>query len=348
MNADERRQLEEQLSAYLDGELTEPERARIEAFLAENAEARRLLEELAATVAGLKALPRARASEEFSQNLRARLERRALLAGGPSAQTVPPPLPSRFGRWITAAAVLALAFVGTFVTWSVSRQEPDTPRPRLVRQVAHEGETSESPGRLSAGSEQTHGTREAGDKPPLWTFAKRREPDGTRDTPGPESSRAPGVPAVSQPAALPSGGDVIASIPPESQPRSARLARGPVGDGLSARGRSMETHPTKPAPLAEARTTQHSPVASHPVPKGTSAFAVVMKELSKMAASAPTSPTANRPAAIGAGANRDAIQPVTSSTAPAQTRPSTQPAISSAQPAATQPEVTATHPAPSP
>jgi len=146
MDPETRRQLEEQLSAYLDGELTEPQRAVVEAFLAEDADARRLLDELKTTVEALKGLERAEASEQFSRNLRARLERRALLGNQRTGRTAPPPIPSRLGRWMAAAAVLALAFVGTFVTWTVTHQKNGPlPTKFALRDKVDVERTSEAP-----------------------------------------------------------------------------------------------------------------------------------------------------------------------------------------------------------
>ena len=85
MDEKKRQQLEGQLSAYLDNELSETERAEIEAFLAEYEEARELLAELRATIEIVKQLPRAKASDQMMDGLRARLERDALL-GQTSAQ----------------------------------------------------------------------------------------------------------------------------------------------------------------------------------------------------------------------------------------------------------------------
>ncbi|HSW45563.1 MAG TPA: hypothetical protein VLM89_08325 [Phycisphaerae bacterium] len=110
------------LSAYLDGELTESQRAEVEAFLAADAEARQLLEELRATVAGLRSLPRTKVSDDFADSLRAHIERRALL-GNASLRRAPrvSAAPS-MGRRMAAAAVIALAVTAGYVTWSFTRE----------------------------------------------------------------------------------------------------------------------------------------------------------------------------------------------------------------------------------
>src|SRR5438552_55552 len=113
MTPDERAQLESDLSAYLDGELTGPERAQVEAFLAEYPEARSLLDELRLTAESVHSLPRAQAAEELLEGLRSRLERRALLeAPALPDEAVPPPSGPSWMKWMAAAAVIGLT-VGT-------------------------------------------------------------------------------------------------------------------------------------------------------------------------------------------------------------------------------------------
>ena len=72
----------EQLSAYLDGELTESQRQEVERLLASDAEARKILDELRRTAEMLRALPRPRLTPAGASGLTARLERESLL--GPS------------------------------------------------------------------------------------------------------------------------------------------------------------------------------------------------------------------------------------------------------------------------
>ena len=73
------RQIDERLSAYLDGELSEPERAELEPGLAEPETARQL-DALRALERELRDLPRIDTSPDFAERFRARLEHeRALL-----------------------------------------------------------------------------------------------------------------------------------------------------------------------------------------------------------------------------------------------------------------------------
>jgi len=123
MDAGRRQELESQLSAYIDGELTDEERAEVEAFLAQDAQARLLLTELRATVAGLRSLPRAKASGDLTAGLRSRLERRALLGTDQTTSAVPSAASPFSARWLAAAAVIALAVVAGIVMWSFTEQE---------------------------------------------------------------------------------------------------------------------------------------------------------------------------------------------------------------------------------
>lgn len=108
MDEKKRQQLEGQLSAYLDNELSKSERAEVEAFLAEYEEARELLAELRATVEIVKQLPRAKASDQMMDSLRARLERDALLGQTDFERPDEQGSISWGWRWIGAAAVIAL------------------------------------------------------------------------------------------------------------------------------------------------------------------------------------------------------------------------------------------------
>lgn len=108
------------LSAYLDGELT-PQRAReVERHLAESAEARHTLEALRAISAGLADLPRVRAPAALPTSL----------GHGtghvPAFQKRPPAGRARALRIVTRiSAAAALIIVGVFAGWSMlNRTEP--------------------------------------------------------------------------------------------------------------------------------------------------------------------------------------------------------------------------------
>jgi anti-sigma factor RsiW len=73
----------EQLTAYLDGELSKEQRAEVEGLLADDEEARTLLEELRRTSKLVASLPRGRAPSNLGEEVTARLEREALLDDPP-------------------------------------------------------------------------------------------------------------------------------------------------------------------------------------------------------------------------------------------------------------------------
>lgn len=66
---------EEMLSAYLDGELSAEDRARVEAWLADSADARHLLDELRAVRSGMKSLPRNQLAADLGPAVLQRAER---------------------------------------------------------------------------------------------------------------------------------------------------------------------------------------------------------------------------------------------------------------------------------
>ncbi|MHC4672170.1 MAG: anti-sigma factor family protein [Planctomycetota bacterium] len=122
MNPDRQQKLEEQLSAYLDGELNPQQRQEVEDFLAQDPQARTLLQELRATINTVRSMPRAKASTELMDGIRARLERQALL-GEPEPIEAPPPRSYRYvGRWIAAAAVIVLSFTAAYMMRTITEQ----------------------------------------------------------------------------------------------------------------------------------------------------------------------------------------------------------------------------------
>ncbi len=69
---------EELISAYVDGELSPDERAQVEKWLAESAEARQLYEELRTVRASLQSLPRHRLEQDLGPSVLRRAERSVL------------------------------------------------------------------------------------------------------------------------------------------------------------------------------------------------------------------------------------------------------------------------------
>lgn len=128
---DERRaQLEAQLSAYLDDELTPKQRTEVEAFLAKDTQARAMLAELRAISSALRGLPRARASSDLMENLRGRMERKALLG---EQEVIPPKAGggmSSTGRWVAAATIVLMTGVAGYVTWIINGSDTHIASPQ--------------------------------------------------------------------------------------------------------------------------------------------------------------------------------------------------------------------------
>jgi len=100
----------EQLTAYLDGELSDAERAAVEQWLAVDADARRMLEELRRTARLVGSLPRERTPAGMSDALRARLERASLL--GEAAGALPRSRTSWLRPVALAASIMLVCTVG--------------------------------------------------------------------------------------------------------------------------------------------------------------------------------------------------------------------------------------------
>lgn len=99
--------IEARLCAYVDGELDAVERADIERHLADNAQHRRLIDELSRQRDMLRALPRARAPRDVSETLNSQLERSVLLGddADDEARIV------RISHWAQYRAAAALLFL---------------------------------------------------------------------------------------------------------------------------------------------------------------------------------------------------------------------------------------------
>lgn len=124
MCAEQRDDIIEQLSAYLDGELSEQEVARIERELETDPQSRRLLEELARTAECVRDLPVESAPAGLRESTVAMLERDMLLgAAGEEAGGLPHPSRPVL-RWLATAAVVALACTAGYFTLSQAGRGP--------------------------------------------------------------------------------------------------------------------------------------------------------------------------------------------------------------------------------
>ena len=123
-------QFAEELSAYLDDELSDDQREIVEEKLRRSEPARRLLEELRTTSRIVSALPRHEAPPSVVENLNAQLERTQLLAGLDSAETVVATKRTGWRRRLSMAAMIAVVTIGGW--WIISG--PGSPPSGLNRQ----------------------------------------------------------------------------------------------------------------------------------------------------------------------------------------------------------------------
>ncbi len=104
--------LDEWLSAYLDGELTEKEAQLVEGALREDESARRRLTDLRRTVSLVTGLPRHAAPPTLADEILARLERTELLGDVEQSNTLKPRRRWRVPMWTSLAAALGLSVLG--------------------------------------------------------------------------------------------------------------------------------------------------------------------------------------------------------------------------------------------
>jgi hypothetical protein len=148
MKPDRSDNLEDQLSAYLDGEVTDAERADVEAYLAANEQARRTLAELRRNAELLRALPRAKAPDGLLELISAQMERQELLGGEslPSSGVGPPV--RGVGRWLASAAVILMAASAGYLTFTHLRKTPSGATPGPVGPIVDaRGRTARAPAR---------------------------------------------------------------------------------------------------------------------------------------------------------------------------------------------------------
>jgi anti-sigma factor RsiW len=120
-------QFAEDLSAYLDDELSPEERQAVEEKLRANAQARKLLEDLQTTSKIVNALPRHAAPASVVDDLNTQLERSELLAGFDEAETtVVTERPGWFPK-LSMAAMIGIVAVGGW--WMVAGPGSSTSKP---------------------------------------------------------------------------------------------------------------------------------------------------------------------------------------------------------------------------
>ncbi len=114
----DRDKIREQLSAWLDGELSDSEVRRLEKAVELDAGLATELQQLCATRELIRRLPREQAPEDFVDRVIARAERMNLVGGGENQVEQPSPL-----RWIRIAATAAILLItvgtGIVITFSL-------------------------------------------------------------------------------------------------------------------------------------------------------------------------------------------------------------------------------------
>lgn len=135
----DREQLEQFLSAYIDGELSDKERVAVEELLAADAQARAELASLRETVSLVKTLPRKSAPAGLLEDLHSQFERAELLDEPVGPVLHKRPSRSLFRPALAAAALLVVAVGGG--VWVMSSLRDSQERHSLVR-----SNTGEKPG----------------------------------------------------------------------------------------------------------------------------------------------------------------------------------------------------------
>jgi len=126
----DRQKISEQLSAYLDGELSDAERKKVQHAVRSDRALAAELRRLRSLRKLLGGLPREQAGDLFVENVLAQAERRNLV--GPTGQAQAGARLS-WVRWVAAAAVLMIVVgVGVVVTVTLSRQD-------FSQRIAREG-----------------------------------------------------------------------------------------------------------------------------------------------------------------------------------------------------------------
>jgi hypothetical protein len=144
---------DELLSAYLDGELSEAERVRVDQLLAERPDYRQVLEELKEIRGAVKSLPKYALDETFAARVLRRAEREMLLggplSGGKRRATSLRPR-RRIILWRLAALAATLLVILAVPAWLSKRQVAQGPA-RLRQSVAP---TASRPADQAAGEQQ--------------------------------------------------------------------------------------------------------------------------------------------------------------------------------------------------
>jgi len=176
--------LAEQISAYLDGELSEAERAEVQERLESDPDARRLMAELRQVCHLVGSLPREHAPPEIMELVTAQIERHELLKDGPQAGYGVPRRRPRWGRIVASAAVIAMAASAGYLTFVSFRNPAATRTEERFGPVAdaHRATPPEAPaertGPKAAVKHKGPGYRDAEEPPAARPSPAGRSPQG--------------------------------------------------------------------------------------------------------------------------------------------------------------------------
>jgi len=227
----QRDKLEQQISAYLDGELSEKEVAELERLLAESGEARQVLAELQRTVSLVRGLPQEQPPDDLYESVTSQLERAALL----EPTDVGTPARSALDRWgrlrrfASVAAVLVAAVGIGYLTITGNDKGQREPAKQETELQLAEADRSEEVGRQMRVAAAP---------------AKKSEAAAPSDRP----ARARGITAEQS---VPKEVDVLAAAPPETPAAETHLP-----------SKASPPPARQPAPKPAAAVVEH--VASTP------------------------------------------------------------------------------------
>jgi hypothetical protein len=238
--------IEAQLCAYIDGELTDAERAEIEHHLASNPHHRKLIQELRLASEALRSLPRARVPTELNEALTGQLERTALLDANEDETAQAGVTINRWPQITAVAAVLLLAVGLGAVVYYVLPASTRTNSPLAVddkfakRLRPTTDDAATRPGTVFR--------RTSGDDalmPAAAAQSTAPAPGGGR---GSDAAREPSVPAVRLTEEKKNLSDAVQNPAPTGDPTKSLAARDLATAGGT--GGAAAARPNLPGPVA--------------------------------------------------------------------------------------------------
>lgn len=238
---------QELISAYLDGELTQDERARAERLLQTSPALRESLQEMQFVRGAMQTLPRYRLDEAVSDRVlfaaRETPRSRRVRPGRTLRGTRPPRLktPNRRRRWYFGGSVVAGAAAALLITFFLGAPPDDADDGPGKGSVAAVDQSREEDSREDAvvGRPERHRAPLEG---PGKRTATRKEPSGTPPTRSKLASKMATKPA---PADVPSSKSLSREVEPDIAPRDLASS----GAATDSVGSSVD-RPPDPAPKA--------------------------------------------------------------------------------------------------